>query len=90
MNLPPDQSEVSLQSAQDDLLVAAIALAAAAQNVDDPFADPTVKHLMSVAKSDAAIAQMTAMIWYEIPLEQTPINPIHIRRERRSLRILGV
>jgi hypothetical protein len=23
-------------------------------------------------------------------LEQTPINPIHIRRERRSLRILGV
>ena len=72
VNLPPDQSEVSLRSAQDDLLVAAIALAAAAQNVDDPFADPTVKHLMSVAKNDAAIAQMTAMIWYEIPLANDP------------------
>jgi hypothetical protein len=46
-----------------DVMLAAVALAAAAQRTDDPFDNPTVESLIARAGRDDRIAQIAVMLW---------------------------
>jgi hypothetical protein len=58
------------RSQADRILLAAVALASAAQRSDNPFDEPLARSLSTAAGDDAAISQLAVMLWDTIDTYQ--------------------
>lgn len=58
-----NEGRAQLRAASDSVILAAIALAVAAQNDDDPFSDPVAKQYIAAAGGTREIAQVATILW---------------------------
>jgi hypothetical protein len=64
--LPRDVVQKTILKSEREIILAAVALAAAAQNSADPFSDPIVKELVEKSENSSAIPILAAKFWLEI------------------------
>lgn len=66
VDMPRDAVQKTILKSKTAVILAAIALAAAAQNSTDPFDDPIVKELAAKAENSSAISILAAKFWLEV------------------------
>lgn len=65
ITLPPEASAEQVTASSKAVALAAVALSAAAQNIDDPFSDATVSRLLANANNSPIVAQIALTLWGE-------------------------
>ena len=66
LSLPPEPARVEASRRGAAVVLAAVALAAAAQRTDDPMHDPIARRLIKTARADPAIERIAVGLWDDL------------------------
>lgn len=66
IQMPANAAQKKIEKSKDVVMLAAVALASAAQRQSDPFIDPTVQDLITKSRDVVAVAVIAAKFWFEI------------------------